>query len=123
MHACRRQYPGRYDEIHSLVLSRRHRPSPKFRRVGTCVTRFEACSAFTHVTACTLAESPKRPSTPKAPTTSLPPSLLRLLPGGANQFPGGLRSRCGPAPFTAHRIMQPTQFPLFRSRHLGEIVS
>src|SRR5205823_10858414 len=51
--------------------------------------RFEACSAFTHVTACTLAESPMRPSTPKAPAASLPPPLLRLLPGGANQFPGG----------------------------------
>jgi hypothetical protein len=25
-----------------------------------------------------------RPSTPKAPTASLPPLLLRLLPGGAN---------------------------------------
>ena len=34
-------------------------PSPKFGRVGTCITCYEACSAFTHVTACTLAESPK----------------------------------------------------------------
>jgi hypothetical protein len=31
----------------------------------------------------------KRPFTPKAPTASLPPLPLRLLPGGANQFPGG----------------------------------
>ena len=30
-----------------------------------------------------------RPFTPKAPTASLPPLPLRLLPGGANQFPGG----------------------------------
>jgi hypothetical protein len=35
----------------------------------------------------------KRPSTPKAPTASLPPLPLRLLPGGANQFPGGNRTR------------------------------
>jgi hypothetical protein len=61
-----------------------------------------ACSAFTHVTACMLTESPMRPSTPKAPAASLPPPLLRLLPGGANQFPGGFTSRCGPPPFTAH---------------------
>jgi hypothetical protein len=27
-------------------------------RVGSCITLFEACSAFTHVTACTLAKSP-----------------------------------------------------------------
>ena len=46
---------------------------------------FEACSAFTHVTACMLTESPMRPSTPKASAASLPPPLLRLLPGGANE--------------------------------------
>jgi hypothetical protein len=34
------------------------------------ITLFEACSAFTHVTACMLARSPKkRPSTPKASVT------------------------------------------------------
>jgi hypothetical protein len=59
-------------------------------RVGSCITVFGACSAFTHVTACTLAKSPLRPSAPKASAASLPPPLLRLLPGGANQFPGGL---------------------------------
>jgi hypothetical protein len=36
----------------------RHRPSPNLRRVGSCVALFEACSAFTLVTACTLAKSP-----------------------------------------------------------------
>jgi len=40
-----------------------------------------------------------RPSTPEAPTALLPPPPLRLLPGGAIQFPGGPYSRCGPAPF------------------------
>ena len=30
-----------------------------------------------------------RPFPSKAPTASLPPLPLRLLPGGANQFPGG----------------------------------
>jgi hypothetical protein len=49
---------------------------------------FEDCSAFTLITACTLAESPSDPLS-KAPAASLPPLLLRLLPGGANQFPGG----------------------------------
>jgi hypothetical protein len=31
----------------------------------------------------------KRPSTSEAPAASSPPPPLRLLPGGANQFPGG----------------------------------
>src|SRR5258708_39463003 len=56
-----------------------------------------------------LAESPMRPSTPKASAASLPPPLLRLLPGGANQFPGGFNSRCGPPPFTAHPVTRLTR--------------
>ena len=77
-------------ETCSLIRFHQLRPSPKSGRVGSCVSRFEACSAFTHVTACMLAESPLRPSAPEASAVSLPPLLLRLLPGGANQFPGGL---------------------------------
>jgi len=41
---------------------------------------FEACSAFTHVTAHQLADRPRRPFPPKAWTASLPPPPLRLLP-------------------------------------------
>jgi len=96
--------PAGLREICSLVHFHQLRPSPKSGRVGSCVSLFEACSAFTHVTACMLAESPMRPSTPKASAASLPPPLLRLLPGGANQFPGGFISRYGPPPFTAHPI-------------------
>jgi hypothetical protein len=36
----------------------RHRPSPGYGWVGSCITSFEACSAFTRVTTCRLAESP-----------------------------------------------------------------
>jgi len=56
--ACRRQYPGRSNGIYSLVRFHSLRPSPKPGRVGSCISLFEACSAFTHVTACTLAKSP-----------------------------------------------------------------
>ena len=41
----------------------------------------------------------KRPSTPKASAASLPPPPLRLLPGGANQFPGGTFTRCETSAF------------------------
>src|SRR5208283_2892479 len=44
----------------------------------------QACSAFTRVTACTLAPSPYFvTASPKASTVSLPPQLPRLLPAGA----------------------------------------
>src|ERR1700676_3107529 len=73
---CRRQYPGRSDGICSLVRFHQLRPSLAPGRVGSCITLFEACSAFTHVTACTLARSPSRPSAPEASAVSLPPLLL-----------------------------------------------
>src|SRR5206468_11405478 len=44
---CRRHYPGRFDGTYSLVLFHQHRPSPITRWVGSCINRFEACSAFT----------------------------------------------------------------------------
>ena len=74
--ACRRHYPGRSDGTRSLVLFHPRRPSLKCGRDGSCIARFGACSAFTHVTAYRLAKSPKRPSTPEAPTTSFPLSPL-----------------------------------------------
>ena len=89
-------------EPYSLELIHQLRPSLDPRRVGSCITRFGACTAFKFVTAYRLAKSPERPSTPEASAASFPPLLLRLLPGGANQFPGGICTHCGPAPFTAH---------------------
>jgi hypothetical protein len=86
----------------SLILSHQRRPFLVNRRVGSCISGFGACSAFTSITACMIAKSPMRPSTPKAPADLLPLLLLRLLPGGAIQFPGGTCTHCGPAPFTAH---------------------
>ena len=43
----------------STLTSQRLRPSPCHGRVGSHVECFEACSAFTYVAACLLAESPK----------------------------------------------------------------
>ncbi len=41
------------------LLPRSTRPSPLFRRVGVHDFTFEACSGFTHVTACRIAQPPK----------------------------------------------------------------
>ena len=61
MPTCRRPYPGRSDGACSLVDLHRQRPSLCNSQVGSCKYLFEACSAFTHVMACTLAESPSDP--------------------------------------------------------------
>ena len=58
---CRRHYPGRSNGACSLVSVHRQRPSLCNSQVGSCNCCFRACSAFTHVTACTLAESPSDP--------------------------------------------------------------
>jgi len=76
MIACRRQYPGRSNGICSLIRFHQLRPSHEPGRVGSRITVFGACSAFTHVTACTLARSPLRPSAPEASAVLLPPLLL-----------------------------------------------
>jgi hypothetical protein len=61
--------------------------------VGPHIVFFEVCSAFTVVTACTLALPPYIVARiPKAPTALLPPQLLRLLPAGASS-PGGIGTR------------------------------
>jgi len=53
---------------------------------------FEACSAFTLVTARTLAESLNDPLSFKAPTRLLPPEPLELLPARMTKLPGGIRT-------------------------------
>ena len=61
MRTCHRHYPGRFDKAGSLVYLRRQRPSLCNSQVGFCNYFFGACSAFTRVLACTLAESPSDP--------------------------------------------------------------
>lgn len=101
-----------YGPAHIVVLDS--------RRVSSCITRFGACTAFTLVTAYKLAKSPKRPSTPEASAASLPPLLLRLLPGGANQIPGGILTRCEPAPFHGARETQVSNYGRPGSRTVTE---
>src|SRR5262249_60297603 len=58
MSACRRHYPGRTEGSDSLATLPRRRPSRDISWVGSCITSFVACSAFTHVTTYRLAKSP-----------------------------------------------------------------
>ena len=103
MPACHRHYPGRFDGACSLVPLHCQRPSLCNSQVGSCNCFFGACSAFTHVMACTLAESPSDPFHQRL-------GQLRCLRCRFDCFyrversssRAGLPSRCGPAPFTAH---------------------
>jgi hypothetical protein len=61
MRTCHRHYPGRFNGACSLVYLHCQRPSPCNSKLGSCNCFFEACLAFTHVMACTLAESPSDP--------------------------------------------------------------
>src|ERR1700676_4607224 len=68
----------------SLISPSRVSLPRKGHRVGLHIVLFEACSAFTRVSACTLARSPYFVTRyPKASDISSPPCLLRLLPDGA----------------------------------------
>src|SRR5882762_4481217 len=81
---CCRHYPGAAAG-RSLALPPIHISLPRYPcRVGLHVGFFEACSAFTHVAACTRARSPSRDRYPEASDISSPPCLLRLLPAGAD---------------------------------------
>src|SRR5262249_44941622 len=58
---CCRHYPGAASGRTTLLISPSRISLPrKGRRVGLRIVLFEACSAFTRVTACTLAPSPSR---------------------------------------------------------------
>ena len=93
---------SRFPLLGRKLVATRRRPSPLFRRVGSRITLFEACSAFTRVTACLLAESPSDPLSSKASTVSSPPLPLRLLPAGATTCRVGLAPTRNQHLFTAH---------------------
>src|SRR5215470_7153108 len=85
--------------VYPSLISPRRISLPRFHyRVGLHIVLFEVCSAFTHVAACTLAQSPIRDRYPKASDISSPPCLLRLLPAGANR-------RVGLAPTGKRRLV------------------
>ena len=58
-HTCRRHCPGGNQRCSRCSLPAGRRPSPRCGRVGSRIGCFEACSAFTHVSARMVAEPPK----------------------------------------------------------------
>ncbi len=87
-HAVATTPTGPLDGVARLV--QQCQPSPFGRRVGSCIRLFEACSAFTHVTACVLAKSSEMTRCVEVlQQNSLPPSPAPTATGWSDQLPGG----------------------------------
>src|SRR4029453_17920311 len=87
----------------SLVLSHRLRPSPDYRRVGSCISCFGACSAFTRVTACRLAKSPKATLYTEGFSSFVTSTTAPIATGWSEPVPRvGLSPTVNQRLFTAH---------------------
>jgi hypothetical protein len=64
-------------------------PSPLFRRVGVHDFTFEACSDFTHVTACRIAQPPNGGLCHEASAHPVTRPSRCQLPGSTDNSPGG----------------------------------
>ena len=84
--------PRRFPPDASLIRSGKLRLSLNLSQVSNRITRFEACSAFTHVTACMLAKSPMATLYTRGfgdlVTSITAPNCYRL----ERQLPGGFRT-------------------------------
>src|SRR6476619_4056445 len=72
--------PRRTRRVRASLASPSARPSPVLRRVGVRDFTFEACSGFTHVTACRIARSPKATFVTRLRPGGLPLRTARQLP-------------------------------------------
>jgi hypothetical protein len=105
LRACRRQYPGRIAGC-CRRLARQRRPSPFSGRVGSCIKVFGACSAFTCVTACMLAGSPRRPL-PESFDGFVTSAAAPIASGWNDQFAGWDSHPLEYGAFPRHTLEQP----------------
>ena len=68
---CHHHYPGELARCFLRSLPAPCQPSPNLNRVGVRLTLFEACSVFTRVTACLLADSLHEPLSSGASTIAV----------------------------------------------------
>ena len=86
---CCRQYPGAAAERLALLTSPSRISLPRYgSQVGLRIVLFEACSAFTRVTACTLALSPIRDTLPEG-FSHFVSSTAAPVASGWSGLPGG----------------------------------
>ena len=109
--------PASLMELVSLVYLHRPRPSLCNSQVGSCNCFFGACSAFTHVMACTLAESPSDPLHRKL-------RQLRCLRCRFDCYRvERTSSRAGVAPAEVQRLSRRTVTPTIRSIYVTGVKS
>jgi hypothetical protein len=94
-----RSQPGRSDGTCPLVPFHQLRPSHEAGRASSCIVGFGACSAFTRVTACTLAKSPSDSLHQRLQQFRCLPCCSDCYPGWSEPVPGRVYPRCGPPPF------------------------
>jgi hypothetical protein len=87
----------------SLVLSHRLRLFPDSRRVSSCITCFEACTAFIFITAYKLAKSPKATLYTRGFSSFVTSTTAPIATGWSEPVPGWDFSRCESAPFHGAR--------------------
>ena len=97
MHASATTPVGPLDVVAHLVQGQR--PSPKFRRVGSHITLFEACSAFTRVPAYMLAKPPKAALFTEGFGSLVTSTTAPIATGCSDQLPGGNLTHWGSPPF------------------------
>ena len=90
------QYPGGTGRCSRRSLPDRWQPSPFQRRVGFRIVRFEACSAFTRVVACVVAEPPEAALCHRSASDDVVTSIIRSdCYRLERQLPGGIRRMLG----------------------------
>jgi hypothetical protein len=95
LHAVANTPAGLMELVRSYCSTNFGLPS-KPGRVGSCISLFEACSAFTHVTACT----PSRLATlcTRGFSSFVASTAALIATGWSEPVPGRVYPRCGPAP-------------------------
>jgi len=100
MSACRRHYPGRIEGTDSLSTAPSTSAFPRLQLGRLLHYQFRGLlSVHSRYNLQTRQVALCDPLHRRLRRLLLPPPPLRLLPGGAIQFPGGFISRCGSAPF------------------------
>ena len=86
---CRHHYPGGLRGCSFRSLPHPSQPSLKFNQVGVRIALFEACSVFTRVTACSLADLLQETFSVKGFSRFVASASASTATGRSESLPGG----------------------------------